>query len=179
MGKTHSIKLPCSDINMAFRSPFLFVLLSLLVVVKTEKQHLSCYSCISQGDDDTCLKRPESAGAKPTVKCSYKYCTVRRYESPNQEGVVTMFYRGCEDNPIPNGKNPSPDINVWGQSCDWDRCNTGDGLHPITPGGDGGDDRIIHVPGSGGRPTTLFPLLLLSVGTLILCSSSYSSSSLF
>jgi len=164
---------------MASRSPILIVLLSLLVAATSGKQ--LCYSCISQGGgDDVCIKTPDKAGGKPIVDCKYKFCTVRRYEIPNTDGAISTFYRGCEDDPLPDGENDSPDLIVWAQSCTWDLCNTGDGLHKITPGGGGNDDdEVIVVPGSGTAACTvaLFPYLLL--GTFIMCFSSFFSSPLF
>lgn len=62
--------------------------------------------------------------------------------------------RGCEEEPLPNGENPSADIVVWAQSCKFaDLCNVGDGLSEITPdsvnnGNGGNSGNVIIVPGS-------------------------------
>merc|ERR1711911_44051 len=164
-----------TNTRMIFRLDILIILLSLSVAIITGK--LECYSCVSQGGNYKCITDPANADGKPVVQCDYKYCTIRRNELP--DGTLFDFYRGCEENPLSDGKHESENSILWAQSCTWDRCNVGDGLHPITPGGDDDDDDVIIVPGSAARPTAVILSLLLSVCTYILCSSSFFSSSLF
>jgi len=159
---------PSCSIMAYVKNMFLILVTVLSLYINTTTGKLLCYSCISQGVDDTCITNPEKAGSKPIVECKYRYCTVRRYELPDQAGAISSFYRGCEDDPLPDGENPSDEIDVWAQSCTWDLCNTGDGLHKITPGGGGDhdDDTVIVVPGTGSANSirtqfTVAPFLLV------------------
>lgn len=85
--------------------------------------------------------------------------------------------RGCEEEPLPNGENPSADITVWAQSCNFaDLCNVGDGLSEITSdtvnqgsGGSSGNVIIVRASSSSlnsGNPVFVFAVLLLTLSFL-------------
>lgn len=91
------------------------------------------------------------------------------------KGVIQSFLRGCEDNPLPNGENASPDMTVWAQSCNYgDLCNVGDGLTPLKPGsgnggGGGAEGPIVVLPPSTNAGTYLqyFGIHITTVLTLV------------
>jgi len=110
------------------------VLLSLLVFIGiSEGRKLSCYTCNSVADDDTCLTDPAKAGASPTVDCDFgdnQCCTIQRVESLESIGTAKSFIRGCQPNCHHINKmvkTPDAYVVTYKTECNQHLCNNGPG----------------------------------------------------
>ncbi|XP_037083014.1 uncharacterized protein LOC119103537 [Pollicipes pollicipes] len=111
----------------------------------------SCYTCMGNQDDNTCLLAPEKE-AQPFMKCTRKYCTIIREEYTENPGVAVTITRGCEVKlPHPDGKEVTDQYTRYYWTCTSNLCNTGDGTHAPAGGGGGGggDVKYVLVEGCG------------------------------
>lgn len=89
---------------------------------------LTCYVCQSTSSASSCLSNPEDSST-----CNSNYCTIYRRELAEPKGIVTAFYRACEDKPLYlNTEVSTPYALTYYRACNSDLCNTGDGTVAVT-----------------------------------------------
>lgn len=88
--------------------------------------------------DRSCETNPAAVTtSNPTVKCPYKYCTIRRQEYSDPAGQIYTFYRGCTDDGTSTVQEGGG-FKVYIRVCTTDLCNNWDGISSNPSGGSGG-----------------------------------------
>ncbi|XP_069958123.1 uncharacterized protein [Cherax quadricarinatus] len=148
----------------------LLMILVSLAALPPPAQGLQCYTCVTSGNDMTCLSDPEHVvNGSPITDCKQGEnicCTITRQEYLETPGVAQSFGRGCQENCMEDGFSENPDSTqvIYLTYCKTPKCNKGDGNVPLDDGGGGDDsnkDNVIkNIPGNVASLTTPLPLLM-------------------
>ncbi|GLH00892.1 Uncharacterized protein GBIM_07152 [Gryllus bimaculatus] len=106
---------------------------------------LFCYVCQFAGEQESsCLTNPTSIELRDCPAA--RYCTTKRMQYA-EGGALYDFARLCDvSTPIVlNGTVSDSHFITHHTACNWDRCNSGDGIWR----GSGGNNPSLGVPGKG------------------------------
>ncbi|XP_046431666.1 uncharacterized protein LOC124185200 [Neodiprion fabricii] len=139
------------DIEHRMRDINLTTILFVIAVFTSRQQYaygLRCYVCDSTSSSSSCISDPDFS-----TTCNYKYCTIYRRELAEPTGLVTAFYRACEDNPLYlNTEVQTPFAKTYYRACTSNLCNVGNGVAEVTSSNveiiTAGDNTLV-VPGVG------------------------------